>query len=310
MVKTLYHYCSNIKAFSILESATLRMSDVRKSNDYNELQLFFPDILETVWEKGRKQEKLNIHFNNEQGIDALGIILNETHRAIEQELNSGSFSNFVVCFSEKGDSLSQWRGYADDGQGCSIGYSLQWLKNKVHTAKIKLRLEKVKYISLKQFDELMDKEADRLLDILQDIYQWAIDPEEEIDNVDEALIYNFKREVFDLISDSLKYKMNGFSEENEWRLFFANQVHKTGWEYVSDERDFGFILDKVDFNITNDDLVAFYPIEFKNEEDDAVVGIVLGPNNNISYSDLNLFLKKHKYLTTDCSTSGISYRKK
>ena len=54
----------------------------------------------------------------------------------------------------------------------------------MHTAKIKLRLEKVKYISLKQFDELMDKEADRLLDILQDIYQWAIDPEEEIDNVD------------------------------------------------------------------------------------------------------------------------------
>lgn len=307
---TLYHYCSNIKAFSILKSATLRMSDVRKSNDYNELQLFFPDILETVWVKARENPYINIRFKNKQGVDALGIILNETHRAVEQELKSGSFSNFVVCFSEKGDSLSQWRGYADDGQGCNIGFSLKWLKEKVGAAGNELRLEKVKYLSSAQFDKLISEEADKLIYLVQDLYQWAIESEETLDNVDEAIIYNFKILVFDIISDSLRYKMKGFSEEKEWRLFLANQIHKTNWEYLRDEREWTRFTDKVDFNVTDNDLVAFCPIEFKNEEDKAVAEIVLGPNNNINDSDINLFLKKYKYIKTKCYTSSISYRKK
>jgi hypothetical protein len=29
---------------------------------------------------------------------------------------------FVACFSEAGDLLSQWRGYANDAQGISIGF--------------------------------------------------------------------------------------------------------------------------------------------------------------------------------------------
>lgn len=275
------------------------MSDVRKSNDYNELRLFFPEILESTWEKGQKSDKLNLQFRGSESVDALGIILNETHREIEQELNNGSFSNFVVCFSENGDSLSQWRGYADDGQGCSIGFSLKWLQEKVRQTGNLLRLEKVQYINSKQFKSLMEKEAERLLYIVQDIYAWATDKNNAVGDIDEAIIYNFKYVVFDAISDSLKYKMKAFSEEKEWRLFISNQVHKTGNEYVLDERDIGFLLENIDFNITDNDIIAFYPVEFVGKKNAAVSEVILGPNNYISFSDMDLFLKKHQYEKTE-----------
>lgn len=33
------------------------------------------------------------------------------------------FDGLGFCLSEKPDLLSQWRGYADDGQGLSIGFN-------------------------------------------------------------------------------------------------------------------------------------------------------------------------------------------
>ena len=32
------------------------------------------------------------------------------------------YITYAICFSERGDSLSQWRGYADDGSGVCIGF--------------------------------------------------------------------------------------------------------------------------------------------------------------------------------------------
>lgn len=40
-----------------------------------------------------------------------------------------SMLTYVVCFSEKMDCLSQWRGYADDGKGISIGFCKKMLES-------------------------------------------------------------------------------------------------------------------------------------------------------------------------------------
>ena len=50
MVRELYHYCSNEKSYSILTSKSIRLSDIQKSNDYRELSLFFPKILDYIEE--------------------------------------------------------------------------------------------------------------------------------------------------------------------------------------------------------------------------------------------------------------------
>lgn len=38
----LYHYCNNEKMANIMAGHTLRMSDITKINDYEEIQLFYP----------------------------------------------------------------------------------------------------------------------------------------------------------------------------------------------------------------------------------------------------------------------------
>ena len=41
MDKILYHYCNTQKMYGIMSGRQLRMSDITKSNDYNEVYMFF-----------------------------------------------------------------------------------------------------------------------------------------------------------------------------------------------------------------------------------------------------------------------------
>ena len=45
MDKILYHYCSTQKMYGIMSGRQLRMSDITKSNDYDEVYMFFPGII-------------------------------------------------------------------------------------------------------------------------------------------------------------------------------------------------------------------------------------------------------------------------
>jgi hypothetical protein len=63
---------------------------------------------------------------------------------------NGDYSNFVTCFREESDSLSQWRGYADYGKGCCIGPSHELLQQFCSNSSGLLRLEKVEYITDEQ----------------------------------------------------------------------------------------------------------------------------------------------------------------
>ena len=45
MDKILYHYCSTQKMYGIMSGRQLRMSDITKSNDYDEVYMFFRGII-------------------------------------------------------------------------------------------------------------------------------------------------------------------------------------------------------------------------------------------------------------------------
>lgn len=45
---------------------------------------------------------------------------------------------YVCCFSREGDLLSQWRAYADDGAGFSVGFTSSWLNRKHGNCPMKL----------------------------------------------------------------------------------------------------------------------------------------------------------------------------
>ncbi len=48
MENLLYHYCSTEKAFSIIRGKNVRLSDITKSNDWLEMNIFYYNILQAI----------------------------------------------------------------------------------------------------------------------------------------------------------------------------------------------------------------------------------------------------------------------
>ena len=59
----------------------------------------------------------------------------------------------------------------------------------------------------------------------------------------------------------MKYKNETFKEEQEWRLFFSQQIYKNAKWIYGDEEIETIVYDDM-FNVISDDLIPFYPINF------------------------------------------------
>lgn len=93
-----YHYTSLYKMWLILEKETLRATQACFSNDSEEIS---------------------------KGIKALNNILNANpeKNPFPDSLDFDKFDNYIVCFCQQNDKLSQWRAYCKDG-GVSFGFEL------------------------------------------------------------------------------------------------------------------------------------------------------------------------------------------
>lgn len=113
-MQTLYHYCSTETFSSIVGNRSIRLSSLTMSNDSREGAV----ILEVLLSLAREAD------------------LNPTLQLrLERQLRQAYdfFDGFGFCLSEDGDLLSQWRGYADDGRGVSIGFNKQYFERMSST---------------------------------------------------------------------------------------------------------------------------------------------------------------------------------
>ncbi len=224
----LYHYCSNNTCFSILNSQTFRLSDIQKSNDYRELSLFFPGIL-YVMEQQYAHSPFPFRYKEFYDAEALSRIIRESFIYWQGRFIDGDFSNLVFCFSEEPDVLSQWRGYADDGRGCCIGFSKELLDAYCKSHKNVLRLEKVEYVTDDLLNNYTNIAAQVCLNNLKTLRTHIVDNmthDENSAETDKRLHYNFDMNLETVFIDSLRFKSVSFQEEKEWRIFFKNPAYK------------------------------------------------------------------------------------
>lgn len=102
--KNLYHYTNSAVLVSIIQSRKIRLSARWHLNDPREGEDFKDLLYEYFSAKGADGEKAKMAMDS----------LDKLHF-------------YVACFSEHGDLLSQWRGYAQDGEGVSIGFNREHL---------------------------------------------------------------------------------------------------------------------------------------------------------------------------------------
>lgn len=239
----LYHYCSLESFINIMKNKSFWLSDVRKSNDRDECMHLFKflkariDIDEDI---SNELKDLSLNYISdyvEQYSYGKGIrkYLPSREFEIANIVEGDEYSAdlrippvHVLCLSEEGNLLSQWRGYADDGGGIAIGLREEFLDQTGDSMFLVrqddgnykfLRCEKIHYddlVTLKAMESTRLSVYDNCKEQLKLINNQECSPEES------EMLETLKEGLWNLLRGiefrGITYKGDGFSEEKEHRI--------------------------------------------------------------------------------------------
>lgn len=282
----LYHYCSNAAFLSIVQRKQIWLSELALSNDPMEgrwLREVFQECC-TARELPRSQQDL---------------LLDELDSVIEFTSAAG------FCMSEEGDLLSQWRAYADNGGGVSIGFNDAYLDAISECEQAKdgpstLVLSRVEY------DEDRHRAAinPNLGAILNLVEQGALgDPSlmigisqterERRDNLRDELSTQFLMYLLDLFT----IKNPAFREELEWRLILC------WFKSIRSAK-----LPELNFSAKDDRVIPYFCIDIAALEIPAIVEVVIGPRNITPTPVIEQMLQKWGWQSVSVRRSTATYR--
>ena len=213
MTETVYHYCSMSTFFSVMRNRSIWLTSLRDSND----------TLEGAWarrlfEYHRKSPVSDYFKKAAYVLDAA---------------TSGGKDIVGICFSAENDLLSQWRGYADNGKGFSIGFSvaaLERIAQKINdSCRANLELAQIEYTSalsgdfLRELKEFVDKQ------------EYSSDGRYASISIDNAGLQNWERRICVM-------KNIAFEEEKEFRFFHFVSTFRSKQPRVSTSRKKTFAL--------------------------------------------------------------------
>jgi hypothetical protein len=189
----------------------------------------------------------------------------------QQFVGRRGYDIYASCFSEKDDLLPQWRGYAADGAGYSLGFPAKALSREGAAG----------LLPVTYGEEAVGKVFARMVD-------WAIDRmgtlkgspnvREEVSNVLSALATS----LFLLVVAS---KKEVFAHECEWRL-----IHLV-------DRDVPIDQSKIAFRTTGGVLVPYVSLSLPRSPDGALLvsSIRTGPtlHDSVTKLGVEMLLAKH-----------------
>ena len=274
-MNSIYHYCTVESLKSILEHKTIRLSDISKSNDPNEIKFIYDAYLNWLI-----KNKAN-NVKNLKEIIKVQVKFNE-------EIKNATF--LVSCFSKNKNDLHMWNCYGN--KGVCIEFDREKLEDHIklfqsETKNIlftresfdnkfnKLIIEDVEYKSTKELNDIFSKRFPTSLSTIEERILFELAPiyknkffqcEEEV-----RIIYRFIEEKdgkFDL-----RNKLNYLTYDNsKERIYFKSVA----------TRDY---LHKMALDI---------PIDMN-----LIKSITIGPNCSLSVKDIFelLFLFEIKHLS-------------
>jgi len=195
---TLFHYTSLNGVRGIIDSGSLRATEIRYFNDAAEMKHTVDQLSPQTW------------FREGFG-QSNPTLLNQLREWLSHRLIAGHML-YVGCFTANGNLLSQWRSYCPTAKGVSLGFDAA--KLSASATRQSWRLGKCIYDPEEQ--ELI---VTKILDEIEDL------AEKRRENTDLSKRHptNSFHDVFeeieaDLLLVAALLKHPAFREEQEWRL--------------------------------------------------------------------------------------------
>lgn len=194
--------------------------------------------------------------------------------------------NWVFCLSEKADDLGQWRGYADDGKGVTIGFNSSFIKkvntigDSIQDVAVDFHFARVHYSK---------KDVDKLFYDTVGLSKIAVDtePDDVIALMKRAVVYSYIH--------APQYKNRNFKDEKEWRIvysMFLSNLEKGDRPGIPQEKNLlskEITLGNYAYTLKGDTLVSHVELGLPQIKR-AIHSITIGPKSKISRADLKLYL--------------------
>ena len=209
-----------------------------------------------------------------------------------EDFNLNKAELYLASFSRDNDSLSQWRAYADDGEGFAIGF-------RAITFNVRPQLPSRSTVSeaTTGFVEIQYND-DHLRNAIRTIFccQKAL----HTSGGDSMLCAHQLRTL------AYSFKNPAFHEEKEWRIAYAplSLTHP-------EKRDLQITgaLTSIRFRSTQYGVLPYFEIPFgETDRENAITEIVIGPKNRTNTGLLEMMLRSFGYKYATVRRSAATYR--
>lgn len=271
MSNIIYHYCPAETLKKILDSNSMYLTSTAAMNDTMEIS-WIKEILNKEIEKYNTKEYSYIYRNI---VDNINLNINHC---------------YICCFSEDGDLLSQWRAYADNGKGFSIGFSIEDMEidqkiphynaiNKEHT----IGIHNVIY-DIEQQKNIINKHLHCIFNKNNIDY---------INYINSICLY------------SKIFKNPSFKEEKEWRIIHTPLIttNKT-----FDDIDIIGNISECNFRFTKFGMWPYFTWDFSNTKKCPICEIIIGPQNMTPKENVYFFIEQKGLKNIIVKKSQASYR--
>ena len=303
----LYHYCSVDTFLKIVQNKTLRLSEISKSNDSMECQWLERKVVPDLFQRGLNSYITSIEKDTDPRV--LAKIIKVAYEIFNLPYEKKHFSIgekfiFSACLSEEPDILSQWRGYASDGYGVSIGIDSKIFIEYFDAEEI----ENVKFSKVIYDKELQERDVKPEIESFIEILRHAFQGKNKIEDIvaTKEAIYDTFAVWISIWQKSIYLKNDSFSEEREWRLYsmFPATFEIIDLKRQIDELETMNVFSKLGVTTKDEKLVFFIDylldmIKTRKEPIDFIRSVYLGPKCKLSIEDVKGVLNIYGWDTSN-----------
>lgn len=278
-----YHYCSPETLLAIISSKRIRFGDASCMNDGDEITWGL-NLLEKV-----KTDLIERNDIPSRIPPISKAFLDNFDKIWRTNVSVGK--PFLACFSSDGDSLSQWRAYAQDGQGFSLGFRKGDMNLPAKFLRVEYDVQKQRAILINAMGALFKLHKNTQHDDVQFMS-------------DSLLIYR----------NILGFKNPAFKDKREVRSVHmalkSSKIDEKPRIKVAGGRFRGDKIEPAElkYYVGKGKLHPYLDYDYNVVGIDALAEVWMGPRCKTTAEELELFLGCHDFHNVEIKTAGNKYR--